>query len=97
MTGHFHGSSFDGSIGHEIVGPGVVAILRLQADQDPSLSDSRPRLGCRPGIFSPSRHQIRCTRLALTRSRPGAAVRFALIGAAGIRAGQSDDRRTQAA
>jgi hypothetical protein len=33
---------------------------------DPSLSHSRPRLGCRLGTFSPSRRQIRSTRLWLT-------------------------------
>jgi len=30
---------------------------------DPSLSHSRPRLGCFTGTFSPSRRQIRSTRL----------------------------------
>ena len=34
--------------------------------QDPSLSHSRPRLGCFWGTFSPSRRQMRCTRLAFT-------------------------------
>jgi len=34
--------------------------------QDPSASHSRPRLGCLAGTFSPSRRQIRSTRLSLT-------------------------------
>lgn len=33
---------------------------------DPSFSHSRPRLGCLAGTFSPSRRQIRSTRLSLT-------------------------------
>src|SRR6478672_2120381 len=33
---------------------------------DPSESQSRPRLGCLWGTFSPSRRQIRSTRLSLT-------------------------------
>jgi hypothetical protein len=33
---------------------------------DPSASHSRARLGCRLGTFSPSRRQIRSTRLSLT-------------------------------
>src|SRR3954467_11912656 len=33
---------------------------------DPSVSQSRPRLGCFLGTFSPSRRQIRSTRLSLT-------------------------------
>ena len=32
---------------------------------DPSFSHSRPRLGCRAGTFSPSRRQMRSTRLWL--------------------------------
>ena len=32
---------------------------------DPSVSQSRPRLGCFLGTFSPSRRQIRSTRLSL--------------------------------
>ena len=35
----------------------------LSLIQDPSLSHSRPRLGCLAGTFSPSRRQIRSTRL----------------------------------
>jgi len=44
--------------------------------QEPSLSHSRPRLGCGAGTLSPSRRQMRCTRLALTRqpSAPSKAV-----------------------
>ena len=38
---------------------------------DPSASQSRPRLGCFWGTFSPSRRQIRSTRLSLT-SQPAA-------------------------
>jgi hypothetical protein len=34
--------------------------------QDPSASQSRPRLGCLSGTLSPSRRQIRSTRLSLT-------------------------------
>ena len=34
--------------------------------QDPSASHSLPRLGCLWGTFSPSRRQIRSTRLSLT-------------------------------
>jgi hypothetical protein len=34
--------------------------------QDPSASQSRSRLGCLAGTFSPSRRQIRSTRLRLT-------------------------------
>jgi hypothetical protein len=33
---------------------------------DPSFSHRRPRLGCLAGTFSPSRRQIRSTRLSLT-------------------------------
>src|SRR5262249_456654 len=39
---------------------------------DPSFSHRRARLGCRGGTFSPSRRQIRSTRLSLT-SQPTAA------------------------
>ena len=35
--------------------------------QEPSFSHSRPRLGCRRGTFSPSRRQMRSTRLWLRR------------------------------
>src|SRR3954467_3367363 len=38
---------------------------------DPSFSHRRPRLGCLAGTFSPSRRQIRSTRLSLT-SQPAA-------------------------
>src|SRR6266550_8660145 len=34
--------------------------------QDPSFSHRRARFGCRAGTFSPSRRQIRSTRLSLT-------------------------------
>ena len=34
--------------------------------QEPSASHRRPRFGCRCGTFSPSRRQIRSTRLAFT-------------------------------
>lgn len=34
--------------------------------QDPSRSDNRPFFGWRAGIFSPSRRQIRATRLSST-------------------------------
>jgi integrase len=37
---------------------------------DPSASHSRARLGCRAGTFSPSRRQIRSTRLSLTSQPP---------------------------
>jgi hypothetical protein len=33
---------------------------------DPSFSHRRARFGCRAGTFSPSRRQIRSTRLSLT-------------------------------
>jgi hypothetical protein len=39
------------------------------------VSQSLPRLGCLWGTFSPSRCQIRSTRLSLMSSPPGAAVR----------------------
>ena len=35
--------------------------------QEPSLSHSLPRFGCLAGTFSPSRRQIRSTRLWFTR------------------------------
>ena len=38
----------------------------LSRMQDPCASQSRPRLGCFSGTFSPSRRQIRSTRLSLT-------------------------------
>jgi hypothetical protein len=38
----------------------------LKRMQDPSLSQSRPRLGCLAGTLSPSRRQMRSTLLWLT-------------------------------
>src|SRR6516162_11067231 len=38
----------------------------LSRMHDPSFSHRRPRLGCLAGTFSPSRRQIRSTRLSLT-------------------------------
>jgi metal transporter CNNM len=53
----------------EVIGPDVIGTLRPQTDtgtiiepQPPSL----PRFGCLVGTFSPSRRQIRSTRLKLT-------------------------------
>ena len=58
----------------EVVGPYVVAMLRPQADARSSVSHRRPRLGCFLGTFSPSRRQIRSTRLLFT-TQPVAALR----------------------
>ena len=55
-----------GAIRDEVIAPDMAAITRSQAQHDPSLSHSRPRLGCFCGTFSPSPRQIRSTRLAFT-------------------------------
>src|SRR6516225_12394927 len=52
-----------GAILDEVIGPHMIALLRPQ--QDPLVSQSLPRLGCLCGTFSPSRCQIRSTRLSL--------------------------------
>ena len=56
-----------GALLEEVVGPDVVGALGPQPDAyDPSFSHRRPRFGCLAGTFSPSRRQIRSTRLSLT-------------------------------
>src|SRR6476646_2779374 len=59
---------------------------------DPSFSHRRARLGCRAGTFSPSRRQIRSTRLSLT-SQPDPPQKLGdlAIAVAAILSGQLDD------
>src|SRR5207237_9558009 len=59
---------------------------------DPAFSHSRPRLGCLAGTFSPSRRQIRSTRLSLT-SQPVPAQQLGdlAIAVAAILPDQLDD------
>ncbi len=47
-----------GAILHEIIGPDVAGAFWPKPDAEPSFSQSRPRLGCFCGTFSPSRRQI---------------------------------------
>ena len=55
-----------GAILDEVVGPHVIAVLGPGRMQEPSFSQRRLRFGCLAGTFSPSRRQIRSTRLSLT-------------------------------
>jgi hypothetical protein len=57
---------------------------------DPSVSQSRPRLGCFLGTFSPSRRQIRSTRLSLMSQPAGAAARRS-CGSRSVRTAEQDD------
>ena len=59
---------------------------------EPSASQSRPRLGCLAGTFSPSRRQIRSTRLSLT-TQPASPqqLRDLAIAVAAVLPGQLDD------
>ena len=59
---------------------------------EPSVSQSRPRLGCLCGTFSPSRRQIRSTRLSFT-SQPACAQqrRDLAVAVAAVLPGQLDD------
>jgi transposase len=52
----------------ERYGPYTTAYTQAadERTRDPSLSHRRPRLGCFAGTFSPSRRQIRSTRLTFT-------------------------------
>jgi hypothetical protein len=60
--------------------------------QDPSASQSLPRFGCFCGTFSPSRRQIRSTRLSVHQPAGPAQQRGNLaIAVATILAGQLDD------
>ena len=54
-----------GAVFDKVVGPDIVALLRPQRMHEPSASQSLPRLRCSWGTFSPSRCQIRSTRLSL--------------------------------
>jgi hypothetical protein len=56
-------ASVMGALLEKIVGPDLVGALGAQPD---ARSVSRARLGCRTGTLSPSRRQIRSTRLSLT-------------------------------
>ena len=56
----------------------MIAMLGPQADTQPSASHSRPRLGCFLGTFSPSRRQIRSTRLSFT-SQPASRSKAAIL------------------
>lgn len=55
------GAPFD-----EIIGPDMPGYCGRSRMHEPSFSHSRPRLGCFCGTFSPSRRQIRSTRLWFT-------------------------------
>ena len=50
----------------EVIGPQMVSPLGLSLTHDTSFSHSRPLLGCRAGTLSPSRRQLRSTRLWFT-------------------------------
>jgi hypothetical protein len=54
-----------GAVLDEVVGPDIIALLRRSRMHHPPASQSLPRLGCLGGTFSPSRRQIRSTRLSL--------------------------------
>ena len=58
--------SIMGAVLDEVVGPDEVGSLGAQADGRSVSSQRRPFLGCLAGTFSPSRRQIRLTRLSLT-------------------------------
>src|SRR5205807_10214014 len=58
-------ASVMGTVLDKVVGPDMIALLRRSRMHDPSASQSLPRLGCLGGTFSPSRRQIRSTRLSL--------------------------------
>ena len=61
----------------EVIGPDVVAVLRPKTDTGAVVvSQSRPLLGCLAGTFSPSRRQMRSTRLSFT-NQPAARSRRA--------------------
>ena len=62
----------------EVVGPHVIAMLGPQAMHEPSVNHRRPRFGCFWGTFSPSRRQIRSTRLSLT-SQPASRSKAAIF------------------
>ena len=63
----------------KVVGPDVIAVRSGRSRMhDPSESQSRPRLGCLWGTFSPSRRQIRSTRLSLT-SQPACSSNPAIL------------------
>ena len=57
--------------------------------QDPSLSHSLPRFGCFCGTFSPSRRQMRWTRVPTFGPEQGSDPPIAISA---ILAGQADDR-----
>ncbi len=64
-----------GTVLDEVVRPDVIGYAGRRRIHDPSVSHSRPRLGCLAGTFSPSRLQTGSTRPSLTdqpawRSRP---------------------------
>ena len=55
-----------GAILDEVIRPDMVRPLARNRRHEPSASQSRLRLGCLAGTFSPSRRQILSTRLSLT-------------------------------
>jgi hypothetical protein len=54
-----------GAVLDEVVGPDVIVVLGRSRMHNPSVDQSLPRLGCLSGTFSPSRRQMRSTRLSL--------------------------------
>ena len=62
-----NGFAVTGTKGHKVVCPQTwFRRCGLSRTQEPSVSQSRPRLGCLAGTLSPSRRQIRSTRLWFT-------------------------------
>jgi len=55
-----------GAGGDEVIGPDVVGPIRPETNAGPVVEPEAPRFGCRFGTLSPSRHQIRSTRLWFT-------------------------------
>jgi hypothetical protein len=54
-----------GAVLDKVIGPDRIAVLGPQPDAR-AVGQRRPRLDCLAGTFSPSRRQIRSTRLSLT-------------------------------
>ena len=63
---HAELASIVGAVLDEVVGPDMVAVFRPEPDARSIVQPQRPRLGCFCGTFSPSRRQIRSTRLSFT-------------------------------
>ena len=55
-----------GAVLNKVVGPDVIAVLGPQPDTGAVVQPEPTALRLRPGTFSPSRRQIRSTRLSLT-------------------------------